>query len=100
MDWTTGLFDLEYARTDLEHRSAQAQADVQVMRSLLRPEPHHAVLDLGCGLGRHTLALAREGFTQVTGLDFVPAYLERSREQAQRERIGVKFLLGSQPKCV
>lgn len=39
------------------------------------------VLELGCGTGRFTIPLAREGF-EMTGLDLVPAMLERARQKA------------------
>lgn len=39
------------------------------------------ILELGCGTGRLALALARAGH-QVTGVDNLPAMLERAREKA------------------
>ena len=40
------------------------------------------VLELGCGSGRLVLALAQAGY-DVTGVDNLPAMLERAREKAQ-----------------
>ena len=40
------------------------------------------ILELGCGTGRLVLALARAGH-RVTGVDNLPAMLERAREKAQ-----------------
>jgi SAM-dependent methyltransferase len=37
-----------------------------------------SVLDLGCGIGGYSRALARRGFT-MTALDVVPEYVERAR---------------------
>jgi SAM-dependent methyltransferase len=42
------------------------------------PTGMDGVLDIGCGTGAHTLALAGEGFS-VTGLDFSAAMLEQAR---------------------
>ncbi len=40
-----------------------------------------AVLELGCGTGRVTIPLAQNGL-DVTGLDVVPAMIERARQKA------------------
>ena len=51
------------------------------------------VLDVACGSGNAALAAARVGCI-VTGIDYVPALLERGRERATAERIGVDFRHG------
>jgi SAM-dependent methyltransferase len=43
--------------------------------------PGAAVLDLGCGVGRHSLELARRGF-RVTAVDRTAAYLAEARQRA------------------
>jgi SAM-dependent methyltransferase len=48
---------------------------------LLGIEPGAAVLDLCCGVGRHSLALAQRGY-RVTGVDRTAAYLRTAREKA------------------
>lgn len=53
----------------------------------LAPGP---ALDVGCGAGRHALALARAGFA-VTGLDVSGAALERARRQADTEGLHVDW---------
>lgn len=39
------------------------------------------VLDLGCGIGRHSVALAEKGF-KVVGVDLSPEYIARAKEMA------------------
>jgi SAM-dependent methyltransferase len=51
------------------------------------------VLDVACGSGNTAIAAARRN-TNVTGIDYVPALLERARERAQAERIDVEFQEG------
>ena len=46
------------------------------------------VLDVACGSGNAALAAARLG-CDVTGIDYVPALLERGRERAAAERVGL-----------
>jgi SAM-dependent methyltransferase len=51
-------------------------------------------LDLGCGLGRASLYLARLGW-QVDGVDFVPQAIETARQRAQAAGLNnVTFHLG------
>jgi ubiquinone/menaquinone biosynthesis C-methylase UbiE len=53
--------------------------------------PEQTALDVACGTGSTTLALARAGFT-VTGLDLAPHMLTIAREKAERERARTDFL--------
>ncbi len=49
------------------------------------------VLDLACGNGHITRRFAREG-ARVTGVDFSPKHIARSREREERERLGIEFI--------
>ena len=69
-------------------------SDASTLRALslvpgLRGEP--AILDLGCGLGRQTLALARATRGRVTAVDISPGFLaglaRRARDAGLAERI-------------
>jgi SAM-dependent methyltransferase len=51
------------------------------------------VLDVACGNGNASLAAARR-FCQVTGVDYVPALLERARERAKAEGLEATFQEG------
>lgn len=56
--------------------------------------PGERVLDVACGSGNGAIAAARRSWVPVTGLDFVPALLERARERAAAERLEVEFVEG------
>lgn len=45
-----------------------------------------SVLDVACGIGRHTVEFARRGL-DVRGLDISPAYVESARERATEEGV-------------
>lgn len=60
---------------------------------LVRVGPDQQVLDVCCGTGDVTLALARTG-AEVTGVDFSPEMLTLARRRAARARVAVRFLLG------
>ena len=74
-----------------EGRWENAPAEVEAMVALLGLPPGAKVLDLCCGVGRHSLELARRGF-QVTGLDRTAAYLEEARRRASKEGLEIEFI--------
>jgi SAM-dependent methyltransferase len=55
--------------------------------------PGERALDVACGSGTAALAAARRGAI-VTGVDYVPALLERGRERAAAERLRVDWVEG------
>jgi SAM-dependent methyltransferase len=72
-------------------RIEQARADLDGALKLLGVAPGAAILDLCCGIGRHSLDLARRGYA-VTGVDRTRSYLERARQQAAAENLTVEFI--------
>ncbi len=49
------------------------------------------ILDLCCGIGRHSLELARRGY-YVVGVDLTEKYLAKARRQAKSEGLNVQFV--------
>jgi SAM-dependent methyltransferase len=69
-----------------------AAADEQVGKILkLTGIRRGAVLDLCCGPGRHSMALAKRGF-QVTGVDRTRFLLNKARRRAKSARVKVEFV--------
>ena len=54
-------------------------------------EPGMKVLDLGCGTGRHTVALAAKGII-MTGLDISSGQLAEAKKRAELARVTVSFI--------
>jgi ubiquinone/menaquinone biosynthesis C-methylase UbiE len=50
-------------------------------------------LDLGCGEGTNTRAIARLG-ARMTGLDIAPTFLRHAREAEARDPLGIDYVLG------
>lgn len=49
------------------------------------------ILDLACGFGRHSLELARRGFS-VVGVDITPEYIEYAANAAESENLNARFI--------
>jgi len=50
-------------------------------------EPGLSVLDVGCGSGRFSVAVARAGAREVVGLDFAESMLDIARRLAEKEGV-------------
>ena len=74
-----------------EELRAAAPADVDAILELVDLPPGASILDLGCGVGRHALELARRGY-QVTGVDRTAAYLAEAQKRAREEGLPGAFL--------
>jgi 2-polyprenyl-3-methyl-5-hydroxy-6-metoxy-1,4-benzoquinol methylase len=61
-----------------------------------QPIEGRSVIDVGCGPGHYSVALARGGAAQVLGLDFAPGMLEIARQAAQANGVAQRctFALG------
>lgn len=74
-------------------RLAGTPAEMDQLVALLQLAEGASVLDVGCGIGRHSLELARRGF-QVTGVDRTLPYLQQARAKANAEGLTVEFVEG------
>jgi SAM-dependent methyltransferase len=69
------------------------ETEVDFTVRLLGLRPPARVLDLACGTGRHSLALARRGF-EVVGIDRSAPQLQAARAKAEAARLPVTWLEG------
>lgn len=67
----------------------EAEVDRAIM--MLRPRGGERVLDLACGIGRHSLELRRRGF-EVVGVDISPDLLEMAEHEATAQSLDVSFV--------
>ena len=72
-------------------RLGLAAAEVDQMIALLGLQSGGAVLDLCCGIGRHSIEFARRGF-KVTGVDRTTPYLDQARASAAKENFKIEFV--------
>ena len=92
-DWWRSLFNSLYLKTDgdvveNDHNTIR-EVDLMVRAAAL--EPNDRVLDLCCGQGRHTLELARRGFSNVFGLDRSRYLIRLARRRAKKLELAISF---------
>ncbi len=66
-------------------------AEVDFIIEELKVQPGMSILDIGCGVGRHSLELARRGY-RVTGVDISAGMLAQARRAAEAERLAVDWI--------
>jgi SAM-dependent methyltransferase len=88
-DWYRSAFS---AATTVDRPWAdQTEAEIDRALAMMRPKEGARVLDLACGTGRHSIELARRGFS-VLGVDIASDLLEIAVGEAERLSVdGVEF---------
>lgn len=76
--------------TQEEFRWKDPHAQVIALVPLLRERNARRVLDLGCGAGRHTVYLAREGF-DVYGIDMAENGLAHTHQWLERKHLAAEL---------
>lgn len=74
-----------------QERLDTAADEIDKVIKLLDIEKGAKVLDLCCGIGRHSLELARQGY-KVVGVDLTEEYLAKARKQADSEGLNIEFV--------
>lgn len=72
-------------------RRGMACGEIDHLVTLLELEAGQTVCDLCCGVGRHSVELARRGFA-VTAVDRTQRYLEEARRSAAVEELSIEFV--------
>lgn len=76
---------------DSEVFTRNTQAEVEFLCEELKlPENAH-ILEIGCGTGRHSVALAKKGF-KVTGIDISQQMLNLASERAKKAGVSVELI--------
>jgi SAM-dependent methyltransferase len=73
-----------------EEKLESAPEDVEEVLELVDTEPEK-ILDMPCGVGRHSIELAERGF-DVTGVDATSAYIDSAKEALEESDAEVEFI--------
>lgn len=82
-----------WAAGDFHQIARQNVTMAEVLCDAVDPRAGERVLDLACGSGTAALIAARR-YCEVTGIDYVPALLERAERRASADDLDVKFKVG------
>ena len=90
--WYEELFQDFADKYDRENFTAGTTGEVDFIEKEIKFNKDIRILDIGCGTGRHSLELARRGYS-VTGFDLSPSMIKKAQTSAQKENIEVDFLV-------
>ena len=87
-DWYRKIWTL-----DIQDQSwvEDTERQVDFLVKTLKLRGGERILDLACGFGRQSLALARRGFG-VTGVDITAEYVGYANETARKEGLNARFI--------
>lgn len=75
-----------------EELQMSAKEEVRNVVKLLKIEQNDRILDLCCGLGRHSLELSHHGF-KVVGVDRTSAYIIKAKQKAKQNDQNTEFVV-------
>jgi ubiquinone/menaquinone biosynthesis C-methylase UbiE len=86
-------FAHDYADAILADFDQVSRRQGQQLQALLHPRGVRRVLDVACGNGLQSIALAELGY-QVTGLDISPGMIAQAKRNAERHRVAIEWIVG------
>lgn len=79
-----------WSEGDFHEIARQNVVMAEALCTALDPHPGQRVLDVACGSGTAALVVARR-YCDVTGIDYVPALIDRARRRAQADGYPIDF---------
>jgi len=85
------FFNVEAPHYLNEPFTKNTEEEVNFILSELKLPKGSRILDIGCGVGRHSIELAKRGY-RVTGIDISEGMLAEGRKRAEKEGVNVEFI--------
>jgi ubiquinone/menaquinone biosynthesis C-methylase UbiE len=92
-DWWRDFFSPVIGEVMFASKAGQSDAEVRQVLKKSKVKAPLNILDLACGIGRHSLVFAAHGYT-VTGLDYSESFLREARKSAREAREEIRFVRG------
>lgn len=94
MNWFEEWFDSPlYEQLYSNRNEDEAALLADLIEQAIPVNRYPAILDLGCGRGRHSITLALRGY-QVTGVDLSEEAINRAKQRALQKKAEAEFLVG------
>ncbi|MEW6069848.1 MAG: class I SAM-dependent methyltransferase [Candidatus Thermoplasmatota archaeon] len=98
MEWWRKFFDKDTERILFpEKRLKVTTKECDFIEEALNLPEHAKILDLACGIGRHSIELAKRGYN-VTGLDYSTVFVNKAKKMAKDAKVNVRFFQGDMRK--
>jgi len=91
-NWYEDWFADEHYLALYKHRNSEEALQVlDLIERSTHLSKDAAILDLACGAGRHSIELAKRGYTNITAIDLSPTLLQEAEKNAKAEGVEVLF---------
>lgn len=90
-EWYEELFQDYASSYEKECFTQGTLGEVNFIEQEINKDKQCRIIDIGCGTGRHSIELAKRGYT-VTGVDLSAAMLAKAEENAKKAGVKVTFL--------
>ncbi len=90
--WYESLFENYGKKYDRESFVQGTIGECDFIEQEINYDRTARILDIGCGTGRHSIELAKRGYT-VTGIDLSESLLNRAKEKASAQNLSINFEL-------
>ena len=88
--WYETLFENYAMKYDKECFTQGTIGECDFIENEIDYNKNIRILDIGCGTGRHSIELAKRGYS-VTGVDLSDSMLKRAKEKAIEQKVNVDF---------
>lgn len=94
LDFSEKQLQEAYGRMDMptQQWTQGTSQEVEFILSKVNIDQQAAILDLGCGQGRHSIELLKRGYSKTIGIDFSENLIEKAGERAFKEHINGNFI--------
>lgn len=88
--WYEKLFENYSISYDKESFTQGTLQEVDFIESEIKENKQLKILDIGCGTGRHSIEIAKRGYS-VTGVDLSKNQIEAARRKAEDANLNIDF---------